>query len=438
MAHSLRWYGAVALLSLLVLTAPARAWEQDVHYLLTFWLATQAGFSRADADRVAAGNQSYDDSRHAGAIPTVVLISLTADEGAARSVRDKHFPSDGPVPSPPQRRVVTPNSGSARRAFHAVLADRRSEPDLFALGEALHPFQDSWSHQGVPGTPLGLRPNLSFAHPDSRGGWWRHDADYTHLHIDEVVAVADESYKLLNQFLKQHRRFRQREAVPWEKLRSTVRDFATASTKAGKDAWFTKHVPEETARLVSKIAEVATLTLPMSVRSQLGFDSGAEAAPTQLIATAQRLMDAWFTRQDIDSASSLVDHPSLIEQFRGTPAAVRDLESARVWSAKLMATQLAADHSAVNNAGHADPTHPRYGELPVVAQRDGPFRAKAPIQVVVKAEDFFRASGPGSELRSGEYGLILTTQPSTPDEIALVWRQFSDGWRVIRIVVAPA
>ena len=50
MEHSFRRCCCAAMLSLLLLTTSARAWEQDVHYLLTFWLATQAGFSRSDAD----------------------------------------------------------------------------------------------------------------------------------------------------------------------------------------------------------------------------------------------------------------------------------------------------------------------------------------------------------------------------------------------------
>ena len=243
---------------------------------------------------------------------------------------------------------------------------------------------------------------------------------------------------MLNQFLRQHRPLRRREALPWEKIRPAVREFAEASTKAAKDAWFTTHLPDESARLTPKVADVATLALPGAVRSQLGLDSGAEDAPPQLIAAAQLLMDTWFTRQDIPAASSLVDYTSLIEQFRDTPG-VSDAESARVWSTKMMAMQLAADHTAVNSAGHADPRHPSYSALPVTAQHEGPFRVGPAIRVIVRSADFFRASGPGSELKSGEYGLILTTHPSTPDEIALVWRQFSDGWRVVRMMlVAPA
>ena len=63
------------------------AWEEDLHYGLTFWLATQAGFSRNDADEIARGDQSYDDSEHTSAIPTVLWIVLSSDTGAARDLQ---------------------------------------------------------------------------------------------------------------------------------------------------------------------------------------------------------------------------------------------------------------------------------------------------------------------------------------------------------------
>src|SRR5439155_26739836 len=42
-------------------TVELAAWEEDVHYVLTFWPATRAGFSRNDADQIAKADQSYDD-----------------------------------------------------------------------------------------------------------------------------------------------------------------------------------------------------------------------------------------------------------------------------------------------------------------------------------------------------------------------------------------
>jgi hypothetical protein len=34
-----------------------QAWESDVHYVLTWWLAVKAGFSRGDADTIARADQ---------------------------------------------------------------------------------------------------------------------------------------------------------------------------------------------------------------------------------------------------------------------------------------------------------------------------------------------------------------------------------------------
>jgi hypothetical protein len=110
------------------------AWEENVHYGLTFWLATQAGFSRQDADVIAQADQRYDDSEHAAAISTVLWIILNNDEGAARELQRKHFPTDAPLPSPPIRRAVAPNSPAARRAVEAALTPSNSSIALIEEG----------------------------------------------------------------------------------------------------------------------------------------------------------------------------------------------------------------------------------------------------------------------------------------------------------------
>src|SRR2546422_5856653 len=144
-----RWIGALILWLALAHVA-AFAWEIDVHYVLTWWLATQAGFSRGDAEAIARADQSYDASEHNAAIPTVLWIIFRQDIGAARDLQRKHFPSDGQLPSPALRRVVVPNSGPARAAVEAAIRPNTAATALEDLGEGLHPFQDSWSHQGVP------------------------------------------------------------------------------------------------------------------------------------------------------------------------------------------------------------------------------------------------------------------------------------------------
>jgi hypothetical protein len=212
-------------------SASLRAWEEDLHYVLTFWLATQAGFSREDADQIAKGDQSYDDSEHTSAIPTVLWIILTNDMGAARELQLKHFPSDALLPSPPARRAVAPNSPTARKAVEAALNAGESATALVALGEAFHPFQDSWSHQGVPDIPYNMKPNLISAHPQARGGWKSHNADLTAGHVEETLDVARQTYLLLDRFLNQNARYRRRPAAAWSALEPVVRALAAARSR---------------------------------------------------------------------------------------------------------------------------------------------------------------------------------------------------------------
>ena len=187
----------IAVLGVVGVSPRASAWEFDLHYLLTFWIATQVGFSRADATEIAAADQGYDDSAYHSAIGIMCLVGIWGDVGAASTLQNNHFPSDARLPSPPARRIVTPDSKSARIAIDAALP-RSDAKALEALGQALHPFQDSWSHQGIPDVPFGFRPDLSCAHPAARGGWRSHNADLTHLHVAEVIDVAHETCAVLS------------------------------------------------------------------------------------------------------------------------------------------------------------------------------------------------------------------------------------------------
>ncbi len=61
-----------------VLPFNAEAWEADVHFGLTRWLAVQAGFSAPQADAIATGNQRVDF----GAMETMLLVTEYACTGA--------------------------------------------------------------------------------------------------------------------------------------------------------------------------------------------------------------------------------------------------------------------------------------------------------------------------------------------------------------------
>src|SRR6267142_2016207 len=150
MARSLILFATITL----VVAAGAQAWESDVHYGLTYWLALQAGFTDDAARVVAEADLSLDRGIRAAPV-AVGVYACRGDYGASRDVRDNHFPTDVNVPNPPERREVVANSAAARRRALDE-ANRKIDPkygnahseSLGRFGEGLHPLQDSWSHQG--------------------------------------------------------------------------------------------------------------------------------------------------------------------------------------------------------------------------------------------------------------------------------------------------
>jgi hypothetical protein len=289
---------AIAFLAIVGTTSlPLAAWEIDVHYVLTCWLAERAGFSRNDAHEIAQADQSIDDSEHHAAIPTMAWIILSGDLGAAQDLQDHHFPSGARLPSPPESRVVRPGDVWAREAVDSALRSGQTEPSLRKLGEALHPFQDSWSHQGVPDIPLGLRPRLSCAHPVVRGGWRSHDADLTYLHEEEVVEQARQTYDIFQRFLSVYPRFRSHGPQSWADLEPLVHEFARAKTKKDKDAWAVKSIDAGPGALS------VGLTLDGGRENLLGHTirprvKSKDPAPPELVDSARRVGEAWFRNSE--------------------------------------------------------------------------------------------------------------------------------------------
>src|ERR1700753_702027 len=91
-------------------TCPATAFEADVHYGLTNWLALQAGFEPEQAQIIATFDQRIDS----GDMPFMDIVGLYSclakDEISARRAGEHHFPSEGRIPGPAETRVVVPNS----------------------------------------------------------------------------------------------------------------------------------------------------------------------------------------------------------------------------------------------------------------------------------------------------------------------------------------
>jgi hypothetical protein len=427
------------LLALALAQLTAFAWESDVHYILTWWLATQAGFSRGDADAIARADQGFDDSDHNSAIPTVAWIVISDDAGAARDLQKKHFPSDAQLPSPPQRRVVVPNSDPARAAVVAAIRPNTDATALQELGEGMHPFQDSWSHQGVPDVPfrpfIQPSPNLSSAHPENRGGWYSHDADLTYLHRDEVIEMAHETYKLLVEFLDKNPRFRASPSVNWDNLMPVVRELAVARTQAEKNAWAVKYVPAQAGRAATnRQSNTSSMTLPgtrmrmpaRAIRPPKEL-SAAMSVPAALVERARDFAQLWMTKQDVSRAvAQYVDTDHLKEQFAGFSP---PLEPA-AWSRKFLTSYLAEDHAAVNAAGHGIPGSPRYGDLPETPVTEGPFRALRDISVApIGPDDFVMVKNP----LGGPFALVIQPGGLRHDAICFVWNTTAGAWRIVRM-----
>ena len=192
----------------LMLVAESQAFEGDVHFGLTEWLAIQAGFDQDAAAQIATGDGRVDSGDMQFLELGLVNACLAEDERGARLTAEHHYPNAGKIPSAPEARPVAAGSEAAKRAAVAVMRTNpnQSQFTLFMLGVSLHELQDSWSHQGIADVPvpapglISCDPGRSWGHPKSRGGWNSHKADLTMYWESDTVAMAQASYEILQQY----------------------------------------------------------------------------------------------------------------------------------------------------------------------------------------------------------------------------------------------
>jgi hypothetical protein len=228
----------------MAIPVPSWAWEADVHYGLNYWLARKAGFKPHHAQILAEAAQSPDDGIFLPAIAGVAFIVASGDKGASINVQSAHFPSQAILPARPEARRVEANSAAAQKVKSLVTSESEisDESWLFDIGQRLHPFEDSWSHRGIPDIPFNplvqIRPNLSWGHPCDRGGWSAHDADLTFLHVSEVLQMATEIWGIYQTILTSRSSLRGHPAENWDTVRADIQEFARASTQEQKTNWF--------------------------------------------------------------------------------------------------------------------------------------------------------------------------------------------------------
>jgi hypothetical protein len=153
------------------------------------------------------GDQDVDDRWETTPVRLGIEILLKNSHEASEILRDYHFASAVPLPGEPAQRRVTEDSDIARSRVDRELATPYiSKPSraLEDLGNALHVYQDSWSHKGTPDTPIRplwkIHPEWIWSHPKDSGGWYSHDADLTPLHQSDAEAMAHKAYLVLQEY----------------------------------------------------------------------------------------------------------------------------------------------------------------------------------------------------------------------------------------------
>jgi hypothetical protein len=277
----------------LLLFAPERAtaFEADVHYGLTYWLALQAGFDPLQAEIIATGDERVDS----GDMPFIDLVAMYAclhrDEISARRAGEHHYPSAGKIPGPPETRSVAPDSSAARKAALAAIeaGAGQAQSRLSQLGEGLHALQDSWSNQGVPSVPqLGDVPStcdnrLAWGHPETRGGPASHRADLTMHWPEDTVAMAQATYDILKQYPSLADA--PRKARNWDEIRPELDDFIKAPTKTEKARWFAAHGTDDVSFLEG-------ISLPDGAEAFLQHWPGRKLPPLSTEDSRQHAIDA--------------------------------------------------------------------------------------------------------------------------------------------------
>ncbi|MGO4580003.1 hypothetical protein AB4Z48_28600 [Cupriavidus sp. 2TAF22] len=214
----------------------AQAYEMDFHYGLTYWLAGQAGFDGGDSRLIAAGDERSDTGMLDAVHAMLYSLCVRHDQTASALTRELHFRSQHPPPAEPANRVVDARQPFAAIAVEAVTGEHGSEAGdrLTRLGQALHGWQDSFSHGGEPSTGPCDRL-LMWAHPAAKGGALSHDADLTYKYPDQCRSAARATFERLLAYRRAQRLPKGK--ATWDRLEPRVDVFCHAATKADKAGW---------------------------------------------------------------------------------------------------------------------------------------------------------------------------------------------------------
>jgi hypothetical protein len=445
------------LLGAVAIAAPARAWEDDVHFGLTEWLARQAGYDEPIARLLAERDVGVDE----GVLDATTLVfwyaCVSRDVTASELVRDHHFPS-GAGPGPPATRTVTPGDKWALRAARTEIergarSEDERQDNLRRFGTALHALQDSWSHQGEPGIPFACNQDLAWGHPSARGGWIRHRADLTRQWPEDTVATARATWSALAAFAEVkpwvlarppagRSEVRERLQAIWPRLAHDLESFAAARTKTEKLRWFVDHGFTE----ASILAHVTGLSLPDGERplSRMNIPMAAALAPGAPVVLGSIPVPA-------GAAAFLRDFWNKWVSSRGLPAmasiattfvAARELTAnlaAKGRPDDVAATALAiwriADHGQVERLGHVPPIpgSPAESELQLLLKDPASFTVADGITYAMRP---LGAKGPALVLLSAggnRYAAMGRFRNAPHDVVIAIAEQIGGAWKITEL-----
>jgi hypothetical protein len=359
MKRSLATVSSVVVATLaLTLPGPARAYESDVHFGLTRWLALRAGFEESQADAIATADQHVDGDMIETLELGIEFACAGAFPGAARQAQHGHYPSAAALPSPPANRAVLPGSDAARAALIAVRATLSGKEGLMLgkFGAALHPLQDSWAHQGIASVPrvgasLRCDATLAYAHPAARGGPGSHAADASAPWPADALAMARATYDELVGYPAIDGR--SRKAAPWESLLPVLQGFVKGTTKTQKRTWFVGQGMQDTRFLggISLPDGPDPGGLEWNGRRFLalpGNGSMQHDAPADARAFVDRLLARWLGAERVET---------VVAEMAGSPAGARPSAAAPWPSARELAARLKLwkmrDHGSAAEIVHA-------------------------------------------------------------------------------------
>jgi len=190
---------------------PANAYNEDVHYQATFVLAVSLGMTLEQALTIASANQAVDENLFTKPTEQVGTSPSGRNEPDQKrilflpvyiglSLQDYYFHCFSPekdIRGQPHVAVSKHLETLETKAMALIDRGRKSDDPkdkssaLIAIGVYLHCLQDSWSHSGYGGNPMGhVRDNLEFNSPDDTHRYPENTKGALVQTVDKLIAFA--------------------------------------------------------------------------------------------------------------------------------------------------------------------------------------------------------------------------------------------------------